>query len=145
MGLQRDFRYSWGSLFGFSHSTMSKPRVLLLSSQHLFGESMEMILRAEQDMELVGPWNLDEPGIYRRLLDVEPSVVVIADENLHSEMAAELTKTIMEEYPELSVIRTGLSENVFRLFSTHTLPARGIQLLETIRTCILRSQESDES
>jgi DNA-binding NarL/FixJ family response regulator len=123
---------------------MSKPRVLLLSSQHLFGESMEMILRAEQDMELVGPWNLDEPEICRRLLVVQPSVVVIADENLHSETAAELTKTIMEEYPELSVIRTGLSENVFRIFSTHTLPARGSRLLETIRSCILRSQESDE-
>lgn len=127
---------------------MSKPRVLLLSSQHLFGESMEMILRAEQDMELVGPWNLDEAEICRRLLEVQPSVVVIADENLHSEIAAELTKTIMEQYPEISVIRTGLSENVFRIFSTHTLPARGIHLLETIRTCIIQTQEStkpDES
>ncbi|HEX5809862.1 MAG TPA: hypothetical protein VFY25_14435 [Anaerolineales bacterium] len=105
---------------------------------------MEMILRAAPDVELVGPWNLDEPGICGRLIDVQPSVVVIADENLHSETAAELTKTIMEEYPEISVIRTGLSENVFRIFSTHTLPARGIHLLETIRTCILHSQESDE-
>lgn len=121
---------------------MSKPRILLLSSQHLFGESMEMILRAQQDMELIGPWNLDEPEICQRLLDVQPSVVVIADENLHSETAAELTKTIMEHYPELSVIRTGLSENVFRIFSTHTLPARGIHLLETIRTCIIQTQES---
>ena len=106
---------------------------------------MEMILRAEPDVELVGPWDLDKPGICQRLIDVQPSVVVIADENLHSEAAAELTKIIMEQYPDLSVIRTGLSENVFRLFSTHTLPARGSHLLETIRTCILRSQASARS
>jgi hypothetical protein len=122
---------------------MTKPRVLLLSSRHLFGESMEMILRAEPEVELVGPWDLDEPEICRRLLDLQPSVVVIADDNLHSETAAELTKTIIERSPEVTVIRTGLSENVFRLITTHTLPARGSHFLETIRTCILRSQASD--
>lgn len=78
---------------------------------------MEMILRAEQDVELVGPWELDEPEICRRLLVVQPSVVVIVDENLHSETAAELTKTIIEQSPDVTVIRTGLSENVFRLIS----------------------------
>lgn len=124
---------------------MSKPRILLLSSQHLFGESMEIILRTEQDMELIGPWNLDEPGICQRLPDAHPSVIVIADESLHSETAAELTKTIIEQYPELSVIRTALNENVFRIFLTYTLPARGADLLETIRSCVTRSQEANRS
>ena len=120
---------------------MSNPRVLLISSQHLFGESMEMILRADKDIELVGPWNLGEQDICQRLLEVNPSVIVIADENLQSEVAAELTKTIIESHPEISVIRTALNENIFRIVSTHTLPARGEDLLETIRTCIARSQE----
>ena len=120
---------------------MSKHRVLLISSQHLFGESMEMILRADKDIELVGPWNLGEQDICQRLLEVNPSVIVIADENLQSEVAAELTKTIIESHPEISVIRTALNENIFRIVSTHTLPARGEDLLETIRTCIARSQE----
>jgi hypothetical protein len=106
---------------------------------------MEMILRAEQDMELIGPWNLDEPEICLRLQDVQPSVVVIADQNLNSEAAAELTKIIIEQFPELSVIRTGLSENVFRIFSTHTVPARGADLLETIRSFIPRLQEAKQS
>ncbi len=130
MGLQRHSKYS------LSHTLMSKPRILLISSHHLFGESMEMVLRGEKEMELLGPWNLGDQDICQRLAEAKPSVVVIADEDLQSESATELTKSILEQYPELSVIRTGLSENVFRLFSTHTLPARGADLLETIRSCV---------
>lgn len=124
---------------------MSKPRILLVCSQHLFGESMEMVLRADKDIELIGPWNLGDQDICERLLEARPSIVVIADENLQSDTAAELTKSIIEKYSELSVIRTGLSENVFRIVSTHTLPARGDSLLETIRNSVLRTQESTGS
>jgi DNA-binding NarL/FixJ family response regulator len=124
---------------------ISKPRVLLISSQHLFGESIEMVLRAEKEVELIGPWNLNDHDICERLAEVSPSVIVIADENLQSEIAAELTKSIIEQHPEISVIRTALNQNVFRLFSTHTLPARGEDLLETIRGCISPAQKTDES
>lgn len=103
---------------------------------------METILRAEKGIELVGPWELGVQDICKRLVDANPSVVVIADENLQNENAAELTKSIIEQHPEISVIRTGLSENVLRIVSTHTLPARGDNLLETIRTCITRTQEA---
>ncbi|HET6596414.1 MAG TPA: hypothetical protein VFG81_12365 [Anaerolineales bacterium] len=122
---------------------MSKQRVLLICSQHLFGESMETILRADKEIELIGPWNLNDQDICRRLHEAQASVVVIADESLQSETAAELTKSIIEQYPDLSVIRTGLNENVFRIFSTHTLPARGADLLETIRDCITYAQDSN--
>lgn len=115
---------------------MSKPHVLLICSQHLFGESMETILRSEKGIELIGPWELGEQGVVQKLLEEQPSVIVIADDNLQSEAAAELTKAIIEQCPTLSVIRTGLSENVFRIVSTHTLPARGTDLLETIRSCV---------
>ena len=124
---------------------MSKPRVLLISSQHLFGESMETILRAEKEIELVGPWNLGDQDICQRVLEVKPSVVVIADEDSQSEIAAELSKFIIEQNSELSVIRAGLSENVFRIVSTHTLPARGDSLLETIRNSVAQTQESTGS
>ncbi len=76
---------------------MANPRVLLISSQRLFGESMETILRADKDVELVGPWSLGDKDIYERLIEASPSVIVIADENLQSEAAAELTKTIIEK------------------------------------------------
>jgi DNA-binding NarL/FixJ family response regulator len=124
---------------------MSKPRVLLISSQQLFGESIEMVLRAEKEVELIGPWKLGDRDICERLAVVSPSVIVIADENLQSETAAELTQSIIEQHPEVSVIRTALNENVFRIFSTHTLPARGENLLETIRGCISPAQKTDET
>lgn len=117
----------------------------MICSQNLFGESLEMILRTEKDIELIGSWKLSDPNICERLLEVKPTVVVIADENLQSETAAELTKSIIERYSELSVIRTGLSENVFRIVSTHTLPARGDNLLETIRNSANRTQEANGS
>lgn len=123
-------------LFDLSHMLMLKHRVLLVCSQNLFGESMETILRAEKEIELVGPWKLDDQDIPTRLLEEQLSVVVIADDNLQSKAAAELTKSIIEQRPNLTVIRTGLSENVFRIFSSHTLPARGDNLLEVINSCI---------
>ena len=132
-------------MFDSSHITMSKPRVLLICSQNLFGESLEMILRTEKDIELIGSWKLSDMDICERLLEAKPSVVVIADENLQSEAAAELTKSIIERYSELSVIRTGLSENVFRVVSTHTLPARGDNLLETIRNSVTQEANGSES
>lgn len=122
---------------------MSKPLVLLISSRHLFGESMEMILRAEKDIELIGPWNLGDQDICQKMLEVKPSVVVIADENLQSEDAAELTRSIIEQYSEISVIRAGLSEKVFHIFFKQTLPARGSSLLETIHDCIARTHDSN--
>ncbi len=102
-------------------------------------------MRTEKDIELIGSWKLGDMDICERLLEAKPSIVVIADENLQSENAAELTKSIIERYSELSVIRTGLSENVFRIVSTHTLPARGDNLLETIRNSANRTQEANES
>jgi DNA-binding NarL/FixJ family response regulator len=102
---------------------------------------METILRAEKTVELIGPWSLGDQGICERLIEASPSVIVIADENLQNEVAADLTKTIIEQHPEISVIRTALNENVFRIFSTYTLPARGEDLLESIRTCITRTNE----
>ena len=124
---------------------MSKPRVLLISSQQLFSESIEMVLRAEKEVDLIGPWNLGDRDICERLAEISPSVIVIADENLQSEIAAELTKSIIEQHPEVSVIRTALNQNVFRIFFTHTLPARGENLLETIRGCISPAQKTDGS
>lgn len=119
---------------------MPKPRILLISSQHLFGESMEMVLRAEQEVELVGKLNLSAEDIHERLGETKPSVVVIADENLQGEVATELTKTIIESHPKISVIRTSLNENIFRLFFTQTLPAHGANLFEAIRACVAQEQ-----
>lgn len=117
----------------------------MISSQHLFGESMETILRTETNVELVGSWNLNDPQISDQIQETQPSVVIIADETIYSETATKLTQSILEQYPDLSVVRTGLNENVFRIFSSYTVPARGADLLETIRSCITQVDEIKQS
>jgi hypothetical protein len=111
---------------------MPKRRVLLLCSGHLFGESMETILRAAEEVQLIGPWDLRE-DVCRRIMEVQPDAVVVVDEDPQNDEITALTSTIIEQYPELSVIRAGLTENVVRVFSTHLVPARSTDLIETIR------------
>ncbi|MFT3894937.1 MAG: hypothetical protein QM730_25200 [Anaerolineales bacterium] len=102
-------------------------------------------MRAETGVELIGPWNLNEQNVCARLQEVQPSVVVIADEDLQSEAATELTRSIIENYPKISVIHTALNETILRIFSTYTLPARGENLLETIHSCIAQTREVSQS
>jgi len=111
---------------------MSKHRVLLICSQDLFGASMEAVLRQDKDVELIGPWSLAD-SIYSRIRKADPDVVVIADKD-PQEITVRLATAIIEKYPDISVICTGLAQNNFRVFSTQTLPARGLDLLEAIHT-----------
>jgi DNA-binding NarL/FixJ family response regulator len=110
---------------------MPKPRVLLICSQDLFGESVESVLRCASELELVGPWGLEEE-IPSRIPEAGPGVVVIADPDPTSEKAVHLAIALMEQYPDLPVICTGLAQNMFRVFSTRTLPARSTDLLDSI-------------
>jgi len=123
---------------------MEKRRVLLVCSEHLFGESVEAVLHAAEDVELVGPWKLGE-DVCQRIEESRPSVVVIADEQGQDAAVTRLTAEILQHHPELPVIRARLDENVFRVFSTHTLPAQGKNLLEAIRGCVSSAQATDKS
>jgi hypothetical protein len=109
---------------------MEKRRVLLICSQHLLGESMEQVLRCVEDMQLIGPWEANEQ-VAACIPEVRPDVVVIV-EGGENDPAASLTASLMETYPELPVIRAGLTENSFRIFSTHLLPARPGDLVQAI-------------
>ena len=127
---------------------MQKRRVLLICSEGLFGEGMERVLRAAEDVELIGPCSLKD-GIGSQIAELHPNVVFIADEDSQSEAVSHITNAIIEQSPELSVICAGLTENVVRVFSTYLLPARGIDVLETIRDLPawerLKSTEPKES
>ncbi len=112
---------------------MQKRRVLLICSEGLFGEGMETVLRAAEDVELIGPCSLHD-GIGSQIEETHPNVVFIADEDSRSAEVNHLAQAIIEQAPGLSVICAGLTENVVRVFSTYLLPARGIDVLETIRT-----------
>ena len=93
---------------------------------------METILRAESDVELIGPWGLGEE-VCARITETSPSVIVIVDNDTRMEETTSLVSAIMDTHPELPIIRVGLNENTFRVVSTHMLPARSTDLLETIR------------
>jgi len=110
-----------------------KRRVLLICSQRLFGESLETILRRDDQMELLGPIEASEENINIRLRELRPDAVIVVDEGETKMSVSYLTAAILQQFPSLPVIRAGLNENVFRVFLMHTLPARGADLLETIR------------
>ncbi|MGC8855334.1 MAG: hypothetical protein ACP5QU_00885 [Anaerolineae bacterium] len=93
---------------------------------------METLLRSAEEVELLGPWTLEQADC-TQIAAARPSLVVIADDEAHEETIARLTAEILEHLPELPVIRAGLNENIFRVFSAHTLPARGADLMEIIR------------
>jgi len=128
----------------YKTKAMPNHRVLLIGSQHLFSESMERILRDADDVELIGPWDMGE-DVCARIRDVQPHVVVIADVDVRGEESARFTTAIIEQYPGLPIIRANLSENVVRVFSTHLLPARGADLLETIRNMPAASEAGSPS
>ncbi len=117
----------------FHKPVMETRRVLLICSNHLFGEAVEAILRTEPEVELIGPWKLGEARC-AEIAEIRPSVVLIADEDAQSEASVTLTAALMETYPELPVIRLGLTENVGRVIFTHMMPARGADLIKTIRS-----------
>lgn len=109
-----------------------KRRVLLICSQHLFGESLEVILRRVDDMELLGPLELSQENISVRLLELRPDAVIVVDEGENKTSVSYLTTAILQQFPSLPVISTGLEQSIFRVFSAHTLPARSSDFVEAI-------------
>jgi len=111
---------------------MKKRRVLLLCAKHLLGEALENLLRTLEDVDLVGPWVLDE-SVIERISDHKPDVILIAeDTNQHEEISA-LTTVILERFPNLPIITSTLTQKVVRVYTSHELPARTDDLLNIIR------------
>jgi hypothetical protein len=106
--------------------------VLLLSVQSLLGESLENILAQEEGIELIGPWGLDSP-VLARLSQNAPDVVLVAEAESESEKAAALIAQILDHYPNVTVIRVGLGQDTVRVYTSHAVPARAVDLMEAIR------------
>ncbi len=111
---------------------MTKRRVLLLCTKHLYGESLENLLGRLEDVELIGPWVMDE-SVLNQIEGAEPDVVLIAAESDHMQETSELTAHILDEYPNLTIIHSTLTSNRVRVYSSRELPARSEELLEAIR------------
>jgi hypothetical protein len=107
--------------------------VLLLCVQSLLGESLENVLSQVEDVELMGPWVLDGKTL-ARLSQQMPDIVLIAEEDEACESVAAFTTQILDQYPDLPVVRIGWEQNVIRLYTSHMLPARRAELIEIIRS-----------
>jgi len=129
---------------------MDKQRVLLLCVHSLLGESLEQILSQEESVELLGPWDLDGP-VLAQLSRGVPDVVLVAEVEVKSERAVALTAQILDRYPDVPVIRVGLAQDTVRVYSSHAVPARAVDLMEAIRNLSFhqhrgsRTQASDRA
>lgn len=81
-------------------------------------------------MDLIGTCGLDE-NIHKQIAESHPDVVVDVDSQ-SDEMIC-LTSAIIEQHPEVSVVRAGLTEKIIRVFSSQRLPAHSVNFLEVIR------------
>lgn len=110
----------------------AKRRVMLVGSKHLFSEGLEDILRKVSNVELFGPTELSQDTMSTRLQQLRPdAVIVIESDDMQTNVAA-LATAILQQFPNLLVIIAGMEQNIFRIISTHTIPARSSDLVEAI-------------
>lgn len=108
-----------------------KYRVALIGEEILLGEGLHNLLGRQNDVDLVGSWKL-LPEAVEMIPKVAPDVVLIAESQGGDETAATLTNDIIERFPELPVIRIGLSQDVVRVYTMRVSPARSADLIEVI-------------
>lgn len=120
---------------------MEVRHVALFCSEQLLGESLAFLLNRMGEIELIGPWLIDEHAL-DNLASQFPDIVLIADGEHQSEQAAVLATQILDAYPELSVIRITLTQNVARIYSSRAMPARSADLVEAIRKLPIQASRS---
>jgi hypothetical protein len=123
---------------------MTKRRVALLCAQQLLGESLERVLVQFEDVQLLGPWIINDKTFHQITAD-RPDIVVIAEEVGCHDQVSVLTSHILEAIPDLPVIRCTLEENLVRVFSAQWMPASSADLIEAIRNWPIHPQGETRS
>ena len=111
---------------------MASRRVALYYSKHLLGESLEHLLSKLDDVEVLGPWLIEE-GELAHIEECDPDIVMVIDERPNNEAASVLTTKILERFSGLPVIQVMLETNLVHVFNSHTFPASSQDLIEAIR------------
>lgn len=111
---------------------MEKRRVMLFCAKHLLGESLQNLLGAMEDIDLIGPYVLS-PSNIDRIGQVSPDVVLIAEDDDKFEQGNALTTEILEKFPNMPVLHSTLTRNVVKVYTSRELPARSADLAEVIR------------
>lgn len=110
---------------------MGKIRVLLLVVQPLLGESLENILQKLDDVDLIiQPVETDH--LFNGWIENKLDIVLVAEE-ASPYARTSITTRVLEQYPDLPVLRVGLEQNLLRIFTSRTLPARSAELLDILR------------
>lgn len=116
----------------YQRTYMEKRRVLLISQSDLLGESLEHILNSLEDVQVIGPW---QPGehVVADCVNHPPDLVIITDNEISAETGSQLTAHLLETIPNLAVIRIKQDSNFIYAYTTQTIPARVVDLIDTIR------------
>ncbi len=126
---------------------METRRVLLLCVPSLLSEGLENVLRQVEDVQLIGPWPLDD-HVLGRVSEGKPDIVLIAEDETTQEGKPSFTAQILEQYPDLPVVRIGWIQHEVRLYTSRRLPAHSADLIEAIHNLPIRQptqQEEPES
>ena len=123
---------------------MLKRRVLLLRVPSLLAEGVERLLRQMEEVELIGPWDLTNQPM-AHLSDAVPDIVVIAEEDPGATDTGHLINRILEQHPDLPIVRISVQQSTIRLYTSRALPARTTELVDLIRSLPLHQLKDLES
>ncbi|MDI6696696.1 MAG: hypothetical protein QME21_16735 [Anaerolineales bacterium] len=121
---------------------MEKRRVAILGAKQLLDESLEHLLRGLDDVQLLGPWVLDQ-RVLARLAAHSPQIILLAMPDELPEHSIQIIGQIMERFPELPLIQVYLEKNIVRFHSAQTLPARSAELIDLIRNLPLTDHSNE--
>lgn len=107
-------------------------RVLLFSTQRLFGESVEQTLSQVEGLEICGHWPLDDL-VMERLTAGLPDCVIFIDDSSVEDLLFNLTAQILDHYPDLPVFRVTLERSHMQIFNSQLVPARSAELIDLIQ------------
>ena len=120
---------------------MKKHRVLLLSDHPLLSEGLTNLLGKMEDLVLIGPHSVSGFAL-SDLGACAPDVVLFAEQQTDDIAANAVLFQILHHVPDLPVIQIGLSgNNIVRVYTSHTLPARSVDLISAIRKLPLQGPD----
>ncbi len=104
----------------------------MLSSQSLFGRGVEILLRQDQDVELVGEETNAEQAI-ERIKELCPDVVLV-EQNLTEDEPGSLVMRILSATPSAKIVALNLADNTIRAYhGEQKIPREIGDLLQVIK------------
>lgn len=122
---------------------MKQHCVLLLSDTPLLSEGLANLLGKTEDLILIGPRSVSGFTL-SDLKACAVDVVLFAKQETDDAIANTVLLQILQHVPDLPVIQINLSgNNMVRVYTSHTLPARSADLIETIRQLPLQCSDTE--